>query len=104
MNKIFSDQIQKGQMLARGINANTALLKSKLINTDKAEVISTLCAKLTAEGEKLDAKVAEVNAQRKVCNAVLEELKSEVMTSKKSIKEKFDQEKWFDLGITDKRM
>lgn len=104
MNKIFTDQIQKSIMLVNGINANKALLRAKGINVDKVEDLTRLSNQLTKEGEKLDELLKAVSAQRKVCNTLFEQLKSELMTSKKSIKERFDQERWISLGITDKRL
>ena len=104
MNKIFTDQIQKSTMLVNGINANKVLLRTKGINVDKVDTLSRLSNQLTREGEKLDEMLKALSAQRKVCNTILEELKSELLTSKKSIKERFDQERWQSLGITDKRL
>lgn len=104
MNKIFTDQIEKSTMLVNGINANKAMLQAKGINVDKVEDLTRLSNQLTKEGEKLDEMLKAVSAQRKVCNIILDDLKSELMTSKKSIKERFDQERWLSLGITDKRL
>ena len=103
MNKIFTDQIEKSTLLVNGINANKALLRTKGINVDKVDVLTRLSNQLTKEGEKLDEMLKAVSAQRKVCNNILDELKSELLTSKKSIKERFDQERWQSLGITDKK-
>lgn len=104
MNKIFIDQIEKSTLLVNGINANKALLRTKGINVDKVDVLTRLSNQLTKEGEKLDEMLKAVSAQRKVCNNILDELKSELLTSKKSIKERFDQERWLSLGITDKKL
>lgn len=104
MNKIFTDQIEKSTLLVNGINANKALLRTKGINVDKVDVLTRLSNQLTKEGEKLDEMLKAVSAQRRICNTILDELKSELMTSKKSIKERFDQERWLSLGITDKKL
>ena len=104
MNKIFTDQIEKSTLLVNGINANKALLRTKGINVDKVEDLTRLSNQLTKEGEKLDEMLKAVSAQRRICNTILDELKSELLTSKKSIKERFDQERWLSLGITDKKL
>lgn len=104
MNKIFTDQIEKSTLLVNGINANKALLRTKGINVDKVEDLTRLSNQLSKEGEKLDEMLKAVSAQRRICNTILDELKSELLTSKKSIKERFDQERWLSLGITDKRL
>ncbi len=104
MNKIFTDQIEKSTLLVNGINANKALLRTKGINVDKVDVLTRLSNQLTKEGEKLDEMLKAVSAQRRICNTILDELKSELLTSKKSIKERFDQERWQSFGITDKKL
>lgn len=104
MNKIFTDQIEKSTLLVNGINANKALLRTKGINVDKVDVLTRLSNQLTKEGEKLDEMLKAVSAQRRICNTILDELKSELLTSKKFIKERFDQERWQSFGITDKKL
>ena len=103
MSKVYSEQVQKAQMLAAGLRKNYELVKNRGISSEQIaqmEKDAKEAARMNEEGEVLRA---EVGAKAARANKKLTELKNNMQNAKQIIKRCFDQEQWQDFGVMDKR-
>ena len=102
MNKIYSDQIEKVNLLVGGIEKNAAELKTNKINVDTQQLKKAI-AQLTEIAKKQDAADATLKQIRTEAHKKLDELKELYDATKMPIKGHFSLEKWANFGIPDKR-
>jgi len=103
MSKVYSDQIERVQLLLAGLKKNLNLVQEKgldeaFIKQMEADVL--LAGSYNKKNEELKA---ELKISIHQANAKLEDLKKQVQLAKKIIKKDFLQENWCNFGIIDKR-
>jgi len=103
MSKVFTDQVNKTKMLITGMKNKSGLVKHRGLDDafiNQLETDTNLAASYNEELERLKSQVREKTRQ---ANAKLIEVKNQVKAAKKVIKSDFDQTKWHEFGIADKR-
>lgn len=103
MNKIYSDQIEKAHLLIDGLNKNRTLLASKGYDLSVIEKLKAECQAMQKEGEAIAIEEAQLSEHRTECHIILDRLKTLISEGKSGIKTRFDQEKWLQYGVPDKR-
>ena len=103
MNKIYSDPIDKAQMLIEGLKKNRSFLQAKGYDLSVIERLEKLCAEMTREGEAVAAEEEALARHRNQCHVILNHLKEDLQQGKGAIKQLFDQEQWSQYGVPDKR-
>lgn len=103
MNQIYSTPIQKAEMLIDGLKKNKTYLQAKGFDISVIEQLEQDCKVLTREGEAIAREEAALSKHRAECHIVLDRLRENLLRSKGSIKQMFDQDQWSKYGVADKR-
>ena len=103
MNRIYSEQIEKAQMLSAGLKNNKETLKAQGFDISLIERLEKDCELMAHEGELIAAEEEALSKHRAACHVILNRLKSNVASGKGYIKLKFEQEQWNQYGVPDKR-
>lgn len=103
MSKVYSEQVQKAQMLAAGLRKNYELVKNRGISSEQIAQMEKDAKEAARMNEEVEVLRAEVGAKAARANKKLTELKNNMQNSKQIIKRCFDQEQWQSLGVMDKR-
>lgn len=103
MSKTYSDQVEKANMLVQGLKRNLEQVENRGISREqinRLEVAAGEAARMNAEVEALRLEVSQKAAS---ANKKLAEVKNGIQNAKQIIKRCFDQERWPDFGVMDKR-
>ncbi len=103
MSKVYSEQVQKAQMLAAGLRKNYELVKNRGISSEQIAQMEKDAKEAARMNEEVEVLRAEVGAKAARANKKLTELKNNMQNAKQIIKRCFDQEQWQDFGVMDKR-
>ena len=103
MSKVYSEQVQKAQMLAAGLRKNYELVKNRGISSEQIAQMEKDAKEAARMNEEVVVLRAEVGAKAARANKKLTELKNNMQNAKQIIKRCFDQEQWQDFGVMDKR-
>ncbi len=103
MNKIYSDPIEKAQLLIEGLKKNRSYLQTKGYDLSVIERLEQACEEMTREGEAVAAEEEALSKHRAQCHRILNRLKTDLLAGKGGIKQMFEQEQWSQYGVPDKR-
>lgn len=103
MSKVYSEQVQKAEMLAAGLRKNYELVKTRGISSEQIAQLEEDAKEAARMNEEVEVLRAEVSAKAARANKKLTEVKNNMQNAKQIIKRCFDQEKWQDFGVMDKR-
>ena len=103
MNRIYSEQIEKAQMLSEGFKKNKATLQSQGFDLSIIERLEQDCELMAREGELIAAEEEALSKHRAACHVILNRLKDNIASGKGYIKHTFEQEQWNQYGVPDKR-
>lgn len=103
MNQIYSNPIQKAQVLIEGLEKHKSFLQAKGYDITVIERLKKDCEQLSREGEAVAREEAALSKHRSECHIILERLRENLLSSKGAIKEMFDQDQWHQYGVSDKR-
>ena len=103
MSKVYSEQVQKAQMLAAGLRKNYELVKNRGISSEQIAQMEKDAKEAARMNEEVEVLRAEVGAKAARANKKLTDLKNNMQNAKQIIKRCFDQEQWQDFGVMDKR-
>lgn len=103
MSKVYLENVQKARMLVAGMRKNSEWLKELGIapeQIDRLEKDAEEAAVYNGEVEKLRE---EVSGKVACANKKMAEIKDNMVAIKTLVKRRFEQEKWINFGIADKR-
>jgi len=103
MSKVYSEQVQKAQMLAAGLRKNYELVKNRGISSEQIAQMEKDAKEAARMNEEVEVLRAEVGAKAARANKKLTERKNNMQNAKQIIKRCFDQEQWQDFGVMDQR-
>lgn len=103
MSIVYSEQVQKAQMLAAGLRKNYELVKNRGISSEQIAQMEKDAKEAARMNEEVEVLREEVSAKAARANKKLTELKNNMQNAKQIIKRCFDQEQWQDFGVMDKR-
>ncbi len=103
MNRIYSEQIEKAQMLSAGLKNNKATLQAQGFDLSLIEKLEEDCKLMAREGELIAAEEEALSKHRAACHVILNRIKDNIASGKGYIKRTFEQEQWNQYGVPDKR-
>lgn len=104
MAKVYAEQVKKAQLLATGLKSNVELVKSRCgITLEQIQALETSAEEAARMNAEVEALREEVSRKATIANRKLDEVKKNMMSAKRLIKNTFDPSKWVELGVMDKR-
>lgn len=103
MSKTYSDQVQKAELLVAGLKKNFELVKTRGISMEQIERLEKAATQAALMNREVETLREEVSLKAGAANKKLTEVKNDMQNAKQIIKRCFDQEKWQDFGVMDKR-
>ena len=103
MAKMYSDQIEKTQLLLKEMKNNIGRLKGKGLDENYLCNLKNDTDLLATYNIDYDKLKADFKAKSIQINIKLEEVKKQVKEAKKILKRNFEQNEWKDFGVLDKR-
>ncbi len=103
MSKTYADQVQKAQLLVAGLKKNLELVKNRGISLEQIERLERAATQAAEMNREVEALREEVSLKAGAANKKLTEVKNDMQNCKTIVKRCFDQERWIDFGVMDKR-
>lgn len=103
MSKTYSDQVQKAELLVAGLKKNFELVKTRGISMEQIERLEKAATQAALMNREVETLREEVSLKAGAANKKLTGVKNDMQNVKQIIKRCFDQEKWQDFGVMDKR-
>lgn len=103
MSKTYADQVTKAQMLVAGLKKNYESIKTRGISMEQIKALEAAANEAFAMNKEVETLREEVSIKAAKANKKLTEIKNCMFNAKQIIKRCFDQEKWIDYGVMDKR-
>ena len=87
-----------------GLKSNVELVKSRCgITLEQIQALETSAEEAARMNAEVEALREEVSRKATIANRKLDEVKKNMMSAKRLIKNAFDPSKWVELGVMDKR-
>mgnify|MGYP001087825926 CR=1 FL=1 len=103
MSKVYTDNVEKAQAIARGLEQKFDSVKKYGITQNQIARLKSVAAEVEAMSKELDEMREIVKQKASAASKRLAELTDEIRSAKQIIKPNFDQTHWIDYGIPDKR-
>lgn len=103
MSKTYADQVQKAQLLVAGLKKNLELVKNRGISLEQIERLERAATQAAEMNREVEVLREEVSLKAGAANKKLTEVKNDMQNCKTIVKRCFDQERWIDFGVMDKR-
>lgn len=103
MSKVYLEQVQKAQMLVEGLKKNYDLIKNHGISREQIAQLEKDAEITAVFNKELDELRAQVSLKASQANKKLTEVKNSILNMKHVVKKNFDQTKWQNFGVYDKR-
>lgn len=103
MSKTYDENVRKARAIADGIGRNLSKLKSYGISQSTIDALIEAANDTATKGTEVDELRKLVNEKASSARAALLNLTDRVRDVKQIIKRNFEQSKWLDFGIEDKR-
>jgi actin-like ATPase involved in cell morphogenesis len=103
MSKVYADQVAKAQFLVAGLKKNFELVSPRGISKGQIERLQAAAKEAAEMNQKVEALREEVRMKAAIANKKLTEVKNGMTNAKQIVKRCFEQERWIDFGVTDKR-
>jgi DUF4097 and DUF4098 domain-containing protein YvlB len=103
MSKVYLEQVQKAQKLAAGLKKNYDLVKGRGISREQISQMEEFAGEAFKMNQEIEELRTKISVKVVEANRKLNEIKINVHSAKQVIKQHFDQTKWVDFGILDKR-
>lgn len=103
MSKTYSDQVQKAEMLVTGLRKNFEQIQPFGISLEEIKRLETTAAEASQMNREVEVLREEVSRKAAAANKKLTEVKNSMQNLKQIIKHNFEQEKWVNFGMPDKR-
>lgn len=103
MSVTVQNEIKKAEVLAEGLKKHLEEVKQLGINADGIQKMEELCKKLIKKDEEVDAIRREATIKSHENRVLLADLKSQMLTFRKTVKQRYMQPDWIKYGVQDKR-
>ena len=103
MSITVKNEISKAEMLASGLKKHLDEVKKIGISAEEIKKMEGMCSALQKKDEELDALRNEASSKSKENQELLAALKSQMLTFRKTIKQRYMQPDWEKYGVQDKR-
>jgi hypothetical protein len=103
MSKVYSEQVQKANMLVVGMRKNFDLVKNHGITLEQLSQLEEAAKAATDMNREVEELREKTSAKAAEANQKLIEVKDTMRDVKRIVKGYFEQTKWESFGILDKR-
>lgn len=103
MSITVKKEISKAEVLASGLKKHLDEVKKIGISAEEIKKMEGMCSVLQKKDEELDALRNEASSKSKENQELLAALKSQMLTFRKTIKQRYMQPDWLKYGVQDKR-
>ena len=103
MSVTVTNEIKKAEVLASGLKSHLDEVKQIGINAEGIKKMEELSKELAKKDEEVDALRREANLKGRENRELLAELKSQMLTYRKAVKQRYMQPEWLKYGVQDKR-
>lgn len=103
MSKTYSDQVEKATLLVAGLKKNFNEVESRGISREQIARLEEAAAEASRMNAEVETLRAEVSEKAAAANKKLAEVKNGIQNAKQIVKRCFDQSRWPDFGVMDKR-
>ena len=103
MSKTYDENVRKARMIADGIAKHLDELTAYGVNKDAIESLAASADDVAAKSTEVDELRKVVNEKAAIARAALLDLTDRMRDVKSVVKKNFDQSRWIDFGIEDKR-
>lgn len=103
MSKVYADQVAKAQFLVAGLKKNFGLVSPRGISKEQIERLEAAAKEAAEMNQEVEALREEVRMKAASANKKLTEVKNGMTNAKQIVKRCFEQERWIDFGVADKR-
>jgi hypothetical protein len=103
MSKVYSEQVQKANMLVAGMRKNFDLVKNHGITLEQLSQLEEAAKEAAVMNQEVEALRRQTSAKAAQANQKLIEVKDAMRDAKRVVKGYFEQTKWESFGVFDKR-
>ena len=103
MSVTVKNEINKAEVLASGLKKHLDEVKQIGINAEEIKKMEELSQTLLQKDEEVEALRREANEKGRENRELLAELKEQMFTFRKAVKQRYMQPDWIKYGVQDKR-
>ena len=103
MSVIITNEIKKAEVLSSGLKKHLDEVKQLGITAEGIKKMEELSKELAKKDEEVEALRREANLKGRENRELLAELKSQMLTYRKAVKQRYMQPEWLKYGVQDKR-
>ena len=103
MSVTVTNEISKAEVLASGLKKHLDEVKQLGITAEEIKKMEESCEALRKKDEEVEALRREANQKGRENRELLAELKGQMLTFRKAIKQRYTQPDWIKYGVQDKR-
>ena len=103
MSVTITNEIKKAEVLASGLKSHLDEVKQIGVTAEGIKKMEELSKALAKKDEEVEALRREANQKGRENRELLAELKSQMLTYRKAVKERYMQPEWLKYGVQDKR-
>lgn len=103
MSVTVKNEINKAEVLVSGLRKHLDDVKQIGISADRIKELEEASKTLRQKDEELDALRQEVTKKSRENHELLAELKEQMFTFRKAVKQRYTQPDWIKFGVQDKR-
>ncbi len=103
MSKVYTEKVAKAQSLAEGLKRNFDSVKQLGITEEQIATLVKISEETSVMSEELDELRNVVKQKASVANAKLMDLTDILRDLKSVVKINYEQQRWIDFGVEDKR-
>lgn len=103
MSITILNEIDKAKVLVDGMRKNLDKAKQLGIEAPALDRLEKAYTVLKTKDDELDALRRQATLKVKENNELLADMKAQMLTIRKAVKENYPQQEWMDFGVQDKR-
>lgn len=103
MSKVVLEQIEKTKMLVDGLRNKAVLVQNKGLDEAFVSKLESDNKVMEAYNAELDKLKADLRTKTFEANRKMVEIKMQIREAKRIVKREFEQPRWKEFGIIDKR-
>ena len=103
MSVTVTNEIKKAEVLVSGLKSHLDEVKQIGVTAEGIKKMEELSKELAKKDEEVDALRREANQKGRENRELLAELKSQMLTYRKAVKQRYMQPEWLKYGVQDKR-
>lgn len=103
MSVTVTNEIKKAEVLASGLKSHLDEVKQIGVTAEGIKKMEELSKALAKKDEEVEALRREANQKGRENRELLAELKSQMLTYRKAVKQRYMQPEWLKYGVQDKR-